>query len=410
MNIRILNFKLALIFLLVYEMVMLFLGLTGVSTLKLVVTILVWFSFLISVYEYVRNQIYLKANLPYIAYIMLCILLIWNVFNVFRSIINKDGPLTTILGNTSASLAILVPFAIIFSVFIFNLRVLHKYSFGVIKVGIVVLICYLALFGKQLTANQFLTLILLFVPVSFVITSLPFISKKKVYFILAGVFFSLLASYIYSSRAPFVRVILLVLSLVGVFFYYRFRYKFILRISYMLLLVPFVLLQQSYVTGESAFQKYLGNNSDDEYNVDTRTFLYMELYQDLVKNDRMLIGKGANGSYFSDYFYTVDIGETHNRNNLEVGILGILLKGGLIAVVLNFVLLFMAVYFAFFKTNNVYTVGLGYLLIIHVILLFVENYTQYSTYNFFIWFFIGLCLSKKTRSLTDKQIIQILDR
>lgn len=396
-------------FLLVYELAMLLLGLTGVSFLKLLVTVSVWISFFIAFNEYVRYQFYFKKVIPYLAYIVITLLLFWNVFNVFRSLFNKDGPITTILGNVSASLSILVPFVIIFSIHKINLRAVHKFFFKILTVGFFVFIFFLLSYGRNLQSSQLLGLILLFIPVAFLITGVPLESNKNRVIIGFCVILSLCSAYLFSSRTTVLRIVLLLISLCGLYVYLKFRFKWILSVAFIMLIVPFLLLQESYITGESAFEKYLSDSTDDEYSIDTRTFLYQELFEDLTNNNRLIVGKGSNGSYYSQYFYDQDVGETHNRNNLEVGILGILLKGGLIAVALNLLILFISIYYCFFKSDNLYTVGIGFFLIVHTLLLFVENYTVYSSYNFFLWFFIGLGLSKNIRGLSNLQIKRILN-
>jgi len=122
----------------------------------------------------------------------------------------------------------------------------------------------------------------------------------------------------------------------------------------------------------------------------------------------MIIGKGANGRYYSDYFSTVE-GDSPIRLNIEVGFLGLLLKGGMIAVILNLMLLIIAIYHAFFKSKNIFIVSIGFILLVHTILLFVENVISYSNYNFIIWYFIGICLSQKIRMLNNNQIKVILN-
>lgn len=408
MNYKTINFKLSITLLLVYELAMIFIGLNGVSIFKLVLTGFVWISFFIAFYEYIKYQEAFKKIIPYSAYIVLTLLLCWNVINVFRSIINKDGPITTILGNVAASLAVLIPFVIIFSLHKINLRAIHSYFINVIKFGILVFCIFFLLYGKNQNLAQAITILLLFSPVSFLIPGLIFESKKNRVIILISIVLLCYAADLFVSRTNLIRIAMLILCFVGLLVFYRFRFKWVLPLSCLVLVLPFLLLQQSYDTGESAFEKYLGDGSDNVNNVDTRTFLYLELYEDLINSNKMLLGKGGNGSYYSDYFYNSDVNETFNRNIIEVGILGILLKGGLVAVTLNLLLLFIAIYFAFFKSNNLYTIGIGYVLIVHTILLFLENVIIYSSYNFFIWFFIGVGLSKKIRGMSNKQIKRIL--
>lgn len=321
----------------------------------------------------------------------------------------RDGPLTTILGNIAAALAILVPFTIIFSLRLKNLRLLHSYFITVIKFGIVVFMLLFAVYGTGLNSPQLRGLLVLFLPVMFLIPVLPFETNKNRLLVIfcTGLFFYV--SFLFSSRTSMMRTIMLIASLVAVFTYYKFRSKWILVLSCLVLLVPVILLQQSYVTGDSAFETYLDEDSDSDLNTDTRTFLYTELFDDLIANNRMMIGKGGNGTYYSDYFRNSEVNETDQRNNVEVGILGILLKGGMFAVFLNLLILIIAIYHAFFRSKNMYTVGLGYVLLIHTFLLFIENPIMYSSYNFFIWLCIGFCLSTKVRSLTNGQVKELVN-
>ena len=388
---------------------MLLFGLDGVSFVKLVVTGLVWISFFIAFFEFVKFRHNLKKALPTFAYIVLMLLLGWNMFNVLRSIVMGDGAITTILGNISAALAILVPFVIIFSFHLGNLKFLHRYFLTVLKLGIIISLLLLALYGADLNSPQLRTLLVLLLPVTFLIPVLLFENKKNMLLTTLGLLLFLYISYLFSNRTNLIRTIMLLGSLAAVYGYYKFKLRWILGFSCLVLLIPLFLLQQSYVTGVSAFETYLDGSSDDDMSIDTRTFLYTELYEDLMVNDKIWIGKGGNGTYYSEYFSYSDAGETELRNNLEVGILGILLKGGLLAVLLNLTILILAIYHAYFRSNNLYTIGLGYVLLIHTFLLFVENYTIYSSYNFFIWLCIGFCLSQKVRSLSNKQMFVLLN-
>jgi len=135
--------------------------------------------------------------------------------------------------------------------------------------------------------------------------------------------------------------------------------------------------------------------------------LYFEVFKDLLENNQLITGKGASGTYYSEYFRTAE-GDSDTRLTVEVGLLAILLKGGLIAVFINLLILFIAIYLAFFRSKNFYVIGVGYMLFIHTIILFIENLSSFSSYNFIIWIFIGVCLSKEIRNLSNQQIKNIL--
>ncbi len=203
------------------------------------------------------------------------------------------------------------------------------------------------------------------------------------------------------------RVPLLFLALFAISFYRKYNFKWILKISFLILVVPLFLLQSSIISKQSVFQKYLSEISDTKFSTDTRTFLYVEVFKDLLENNQLITGKGASGTYYSEYFRTAE-GDSDTRLTVEVGLLAILLKGGLIAVILNLLILFIAIFLAFFRAKNIYVVGIGYMLFIHTLILFISNSSSFSSYNFIIWFFIGVCLSNQIRSMDNNAIRALL--
>jgi hypothetical protein len=170
------------------------------------------------------------------------------------------------------------------------------------------------------------------------------------------------------------------------------------------------------VTGQSFFQdarNYIldtvGSSHPSQIleKADTRTFLYREVFDDLMLNDQWLTGKGSGGTYFSPYFLHVGA-DIDRRFTAEVGIVALLLKGGLIAVFLNLSLFLIAIFLAFYRANNYYVMAVGFMLLVHVFILFAENLVSYNLYNFAVWFFVGVCLSSDIRSLNGNQIKDLL--
>ncbi len=394
--------------LLVYEIAMLTFHLDGLSFGKLIITALVWMSFGVAFREFILYYDKLRNNIPIFPFLVLLLLLIWNVINIFRAIIFDSGAITTVIGNTYTSLSLLVPFVIVFGANFSTIKILNKYYHEFMKLGVVLFVCFVIVnFGLGLSDTQALIIFVLLQPVVFLITTLQYQTKNQKFFLLLCSVVLVYSAYIYSIRTMAIREILLYVCFVGAFLYHIFKWKWVLYVSFSALLLPFILVQQSIVTGESAIKKYLSSSSDDELSIDTRTFVYMELYADLVNDGKLLIGKGANGRYYSDYFSNAE-GDSPIRLNIEVGVLGLLLKGGYIAVILNLLIFISAIWLAFFKANNSYVLGLGYILLVHVVLLFLENVINFSIYNFLIWVVTGLCLSTNIRELSDKQILKIL--
>lgn len=399
--------NLSLLLIIIYELSMIIFRLDGVSISKLVITGFVWLSAGIAIYSFVKNYRKFKNRIPRFASNIFCLLIIWNLINIARSLYNSSGAITTLFGNVYTSLALLVPFVIVFSIQTINIQRINSYFLKLLKTGILLFVLFYALGGGVFNVTQLRILNLLFLPVVFLITTIFFEERKKKIIILIGSVLLFYVAYIYSSRTMMIRELLLITGLIPIYFYRIFNLKWILKITFILLILPFVLIQSSMATGESFFQKNLPAFSNEEMSADSRTFLYLEVYKDLVKHNQLLFGKGANGTYYSNYFDTVG-GETDNRLTVEVGVLAILLKTGLIGLTLYLLLLFAAIYYSFFRAKNYFVVGIGFMLFIYVLLLFIENLVGYSSYNLFVWFFIGVCLSNETRNMTNFEINFIL--
>lgn len=386
---------------------MLVFQLDGLSLGKLLLTGLVWISFFMAFSEYVKKIKILKKRFPWFAFLCLNLLVSWNVIGVLRSVAIGDGTVTTLLGNVFTSLALLLPFVIVFAARSKNLGVMYRYFITVLKIAIPVLCLFYISTGGAPTVIQVRMLLVLFLPAAFLIPLLPFTKKKHRLIILLGAILLSYAALLYGQRTMIIREVSLFLGLFAVYLYGRFKYRWILPIAFLALLFPVVLLYQGITTGESPLETYLSSSLDSDLKTDTRTFLYKELYQDLEGNNQLLVGKGANGSYYSDYFSNAPE-ESAYRNNIEVGVLGMLLKGGFISVFLNLSVLVIAIFMAFFRAKNTFVTAVGFILIAHTILLFIENYYSFSGYNYAVWFFIGVCLSKELRQMTNSEIRVLL--
>jgi len=400
--------NLSLLLLLIYELSMVIFKLDGLSISKLVITGFIWLSVGVAIYTFLKNYRKLKNNIPRFAFSILWILIIWNLINIGRGLYSDSGSMTTLFGNVFTSIALLVPFVIIFSIKTENIKVIRRYFFTLLKIGILLFVLFFVLGGGVINVTQIRILNLSFLPVIFLITTIHFEKKKYIYIVLIAAILLFYVSYMNSSRTMMIREILLITGLISLYFYRKFHFKWILKGTFVLLIAPFIFIQSSMDSGESFFQENLSSVSDDEMSTDTRTFLYVEVYEDLVKNNKLLFGKGANGTYYSNYFDTAG-GDTDTRLTVEVGVLAILLKSGLIGVTLYLLLLFVAIYYSFFRSNNHFVVGIGFMLFIYTMLLFVENIISYSSHNLFVWFFIGVCLSNEIRYMTNFEIQNILN-
>jgi hypothetical protein len=401
------KFFVSLLTVVIYEILMMLVRPDGMSNTKVAITLLIWISFYMSFSTFILQYQIIKTALPKYVFGVFIALIIWNIINVVRGALSYDS-ITTIWGNDRTSLALLVPFFLSFGVNETNLRTINRLFTGLIITGTIGYFLFFFVFSSEISNyyyNQ--AFVVLFSGAVFLITIIPFQTSKIRLITFLGSLFLFYLAYETGSRTMMLRTIMLCFSLIAIYLYIRFNAKLIILVAFLTLLLPFILLQKSIIRGQSAFEQYLSKIGNIEFNDDTRTFLYVELFDDLIQNKKLLIGKGSNARYYSPYFAKVE-GDSSIRIDIEVGILGLLLKGGLISVLLNLALLLIAIYLALFRTNNYLVMGAGLMLLVHTLLLFIENFIIYSTYNITVWFFIGVCLSKRIRLLNNIEIKNIL--
>ncbi len=327
----------------------------------------------------------------------------WNFINILRSLFFDDRSLTTLFGNSRTSLALLVPFTIAFGYDKKNLRKCNEMLIYLVitAIPLYILYRYFTADPQNITQNEvFMVSISL---TAFFINLTPFQPGRIRLVTFLGAVLLFYLAYITGIRTMMIQIILLFFSIIPVYLYKQFNTKLIYSIVLISLIIPFYLLHKSLDTGQSPFKKVLSELTDRELGVDTRTFLYVEVYSDLKETHSLITGKGSNGTYYSPYFD--ETGEdTENRLSVEVGILALLLKGGIISVILYLTLSISAVYYALFHSNNYVVMSLGFMMLLHILILFIANSPDYSVYNYLIWFFTGVCLSREIRMLSNTEI------
>ncbi|MEP7279956.1 MAG: hypothetical protein ABI813_15010 [Bacteroidota bacterium] len=147
------------------------------------------------------------------------------------------------------------------------------------------------------------------------------------------------------------------------------------------------------------------NGADKNIAVDTRTFLYQEVFASMQTNNSFIAGEGGTGSYRTQYFED-NVNPGKGRKGAEVGFLNILLYSGIIGVIFYALMLFSAAYYAINQSNNFLCKIIALFLAFRWVLFFIEDFTGYDINYYFIWVAAGLCFSKKFRSLTDADIIR----
>lgn len=184
-------------------------------------------------------------------------------------------------------------------------------------------------------------------------------------------------------------------------FYIKINKRLLKFLVFCILMIPVVSLYLG-INGESVFQSILGSDNADYSQLnpyaDTRTFLYYEVFQDLMYNHAFVFGKGIGSGYMSEVF------DTYSRSMAEVGFLQIILKTGIIGVLLYISVIVSAIYKALGKSKSMFMKSLGLLLASYVLLIFVENVIAYNLLNIIIWIVVGICHSPALRNLSDAEM------
>lgn len=185
---------------------------------------------------------------------------------------------------------------------------------------------------------------------------------------------------------------------------YIILYRFRKGILVSLFLLPLIGLYYS-ITTESVFEMNAFSNNllSDDYKVDTRTFLYSEVFQDLIDTKTLMFGKGMLGTYNSIFF---DF--ENGRHQVEVGFLKYMLQIGLVGFAFISLLLFRAAWLGVKRSNNRLSRQFGIFLGFHFVFLFIEGIPAFSQYYFFVWAIIGLLITSRFRSLTDEEISDLI--
>lgn len=206
-----------------------------------------------------------------------------------------------------------------------------------------------------------------------------------------------------------IHTIYFILAFISFFLCTKIRNNKIIKITVITLtLLPLYFIFNALIYKESAFEKIKDYTNNKEMQEDTRTFLYKELYQDLIDNQSLWFGKGSHSFYYTEYFSKNDMYEY--RNTSEVPILNLMLKVGLLFVLIYLILMLRAIYLAIWKSQNWYLKSCGIILAGDFLLQFIGNMQGPYLYSITIYTIIGISLSKDWRRMTDKDIKELISR
>lgn len=338
--------------------------------------------------------------------IILRVLLIMAVVQIIRSAFNTDASMyafgnkwLTLFGNEYTALLLMPP--------------LFAY-FGTLQNGVFLLKRTTLIFMILGTVCSFAMKMPLGSLAIFIVVFIPYVNKMQKFFILIVFLEAVLIATVGDNPGRMYFIILAFALASYVFIYWIKIPKLTKAFAVLVAIAPFfafIPLLNVSSNGESFFgqaQEYIiGETDDKELATDTRTFLYVEMAEDLTKDKAWLVGKGAFSHYYSFYFDDNSLGK-YGRISSEVPFLNYLLRGGVLYVLFYFGLLLLAAYNAIWKGRNKFIQSVGIIIIGWYFNSFVGDLTGCRFYHLAFFLLLGCCLSEKWLNYTDEDIKMLL--
>lgn len=337
------------------------------------------------------------------------IYIIWSIICIVRGVFEADNYWEW-KNLISTSFFLLLPLIVYIPNHTETVQIIFK---NWVKYGLIIFIFFTPFLYAD-GVGQFL------LPISFLLLFFPFLNFKWkiIIFILSlyVIFFD------FTARSNLIKFI--VPFLMGSLFYFKtFLSNKILNILRLIfLLFPFLLLFlalfnifnifniNTYFKDQTIKTKSItGEKGEESILADTRTFLYIEVFESAIKNDYFLFGRtparGNDSNAFGEYNAEKLKTRKYERFSNEVSILNIFTWLGVVGVLFYFIIFFKASYLAIFQSNNYLIKIVGLNISFRWAYGFIEDFSVLSVGNIFLWLMIGMCFSKSFRQLSNKQMI-----
>lgn len=391
---------LALVFVVLYQLLMAFFRPVGLSTLKVGIVLFLVFSVMAFVlgafHEYRYNAQEIHSRWMQIFWGGL---ILWGVATIIRDITTDKQDLMTLFGNHYTAWAWITPLAVLYGRYLGNWQKCNSTFVlitGLASAGVTVALIW----NYQLAF--ILTSLLAIYP--YLLFTWKVQSNRTRFVAIWGMICFLCISFIESFRTGLLSV---ALSLVF-FGLIRLREINIANPrSAMLILIIVCLFSTAIFYGQSMFETIEGwaLGYEEGLYTDSRSFLFREMLEDLSGSERF-IGRGALGRYWSTYFASPRVGgDAPERIVVEVGYLQMFLKGGYVMVGLFLLVTVPAAWLGIFRSENCITRACGFLVLGHLLIAFILNIPSYSLNNILLWLSVGACWSDQLRATNDDQVL-----
>lgn len=181
----------------------------------------------------------------------------------------------------------------------------------------------------------------------------------------------------------------------------------ILKLMYILcIVIPLIFVYVGYIGKFNVFamDEYISVENEEDI-VDTRSLLYLKVNDKLETSNKTWIGLGGISNYWDDYNvdFRVSALQSKGRMATESGILNMYLYGGWIGAFLFSCLFWCSAYYGIYKSKNIVCKLTGGFLIFRWVVSFVDEPEIWLCSNLMMYFFMGICLNKKLRDISNDQ-------
>jgi hypothetical protein len=148
-----------------------------------------------------------------------------------------------------------------------------------------------------------------------------------------------------------------------------------------------------------------------------KEYAYPDYFADMNSTLDWVIGKGLNGTYYSEIFernVDKDLKENNSlgvkkgyRPNIECGYLQVILKIGIFGLILKLLLALPAIYLGLFKSKNWFVKGCAIIIVEWLISMYPAALPEWTISYMLFWLCIGACLSRETRNATSSLFFKL---
>ena len=305
---------------------------------------------------------------------------------------------------TSYLPSVLISLTLFIGINIEKCRYLFKFILSRVFLVSIFIIPFAMTYSEELYARSVM-------PICLFVLFLPYLPVRWRYFVSGIALTSIFMDMTYRSNV----LRLLVPTVLVITYYFRFLInKKILNIALISLLgMPLILLTLGLSGIFNVFEENSldyertitlgGQVSESNIGADTRTLLYSEVIDSMLKKGSSFIyGEGGSAGYETNIFLIVNEKE---RYRAEVGFLNTLLYSGGVGVFAYGLILLVPAFYGVNRSNNYLAKMIGIFLAFRWLMFFLEDVAQFDMNFFTLWLMIGMCLSNRFRSMTDADLV-----